>query len=87
MEIGSREAIREAVEKGIGIAVVSEAEFVPHERLAAMPVSNADAHVVCLEERRSARLLRAFLEVVDGLLATRARSAGARRRAGAAERR
>ena len=35
MEIGSRESIREAVAKGIGIGVVSEAEFIPDPRIRA----------------------------------------------------
>jgi len=72
MEIGSRESIREAVAKGIGLGVVSEAEFVPDPRLRALPVTDAEiytyAHVVHLAERRNARLVRAFLEVLEGLL-------------------
>jgi LysR family transcriptional regulator, low CO2-responsive transcriptional regulator len=77
MEIGSREAIREAVIKGVGIGVVSEIEFVPDPAICAVPVSDADmftyAHVVCLRERRGARLVEAFLRIVDELLAGRAR--------------
>jgi aminoethylphosphonate catabolism LysR family transcriptional regulator len=72
MEIGSREAIREAVAKGIGIGVVSEAEFIPDKRLKALPVSDAEiytyAHVVYLKERQDARLVRAFLSVLRELL-------------------
>jgi LysR family transcriptional regulator, low CO2-responsive transcriptional regulator len=72
MEIGSRESIREAVAKGIGLGVVSEAEFVPDPRLRALPVTDAEiytyAHVVHLAERRNARLVRAFLQVLKGLL-------------------
>ena len=71
MEIGSREAIRFAVARGIGIGAVSEAEFVPDPRLRAVPVSDAAiytyAHVVCLRERQNARLVRAFLELLPGL--------------------
>ena len=77
MEIGSREAIREAVAKGIGIAVVSEAEYVPDPALRPLPVADAEiftyAHVVCLDERRNARLDKAFLGVVAELLSTRQR--------------
>jgi aminoethylphosphonate catabolism LysR family transcriptional regulator len=73
MEIGSRESIREAVAKGIGLGVVSEAEFIPDPRIRAVPVTDLDiytyAHVVHLRERQNARLVRAFLDVLRGLLA------------------
>ena len=73
MEIGSRESIREAVAKGIGLGVVSEAEFIPDPRIRALPVTDAEiytyAHVVHLSERQNARLVRAFLAVLKGLLA------------------
>ena len=77
MEIGSREAIREAVIMGVGIGVVSEIEFIPDPALRTVAVSDAQmfthAHVVCLEERREARLVKAFLEIVTGLQAERRR--------------
>jgi aminoethylphosphonate catabolism LysR family transcriptional regulator len=67
MEIGSREAVREAVAKGIGLGVVSAPEFVPGPELVALKVSDAaiftEQHLVHLAERREARLVRAFLEV------------------------
>ncbi len=73
MEIGSREAVWAAVERGIGIGVVSDIEFVPHSNLHTLRISNADvhtvAHVVCLAERRGSRMVQAFLDVVGGLLA------------------
>jgi LysR family transcriptional regulator, low CO2-responsive transcriptional regulator len=89
MEIGSREAIREAVIKGVGIGAVSEIEYIPDPALRVLRVRDADmfthAHVVCLEERRGARLVKAFLEIVADLQrATGARSAS---RAGAKARR
>ena len=71
MEIGSREAIREAVIKGVGIAAVSDIEFIPDPQLRTVAVRDAEmythAHVVCLEERRSARLVQAFLSIVHEL--------------------
>lgn len=71
MEIGSREAIREAVIKGVGIGAVSEIEYIPDPELRIVKVSDAKmythAHVVCLEERRGARLVKAFLEIVAEL--------------------
>lgn len=80
MEIGSREAIREAVIKGVGIGTVSEVEFIPDPELVMVRLSDVEilthAHVVCLEERRGARLVAAFLDIVDEL---RRRRAGKRR--------
>ena len=71
MEIGSREAIREAVVMGVGIGAVSEIEYIPDPEIRMVPVSDAEmhthAHVVCLEERRAARLVNAFLEIVNEL--------------------
>ena len=68
MEIGSREAIREAVIMGVGIAAVSEIEYIPDPEIRMVAVSDAEmytyAHVFCLNERREARLVRAFLEIV-----------------------
>ena len=78
MEIGSREAIREAVIKGVGIAVVSEIEFIPDPALRTVVVADAEmfthANVVCLEERRGARLVRAFLDIVSDLQAERGKA-------------
>jgi aminoethylphosphonate catabolism LysR family transcriptional regulator len=69
MEIGSREAIREAVIRGIGISYVSVAEFVPDPCLRLVQISDAAiytyAHVVILRKRETSRIIRAFLEVVQ----------------------
>lgn len=74
-EIGSREAIWMAVERGMGVGIVSEFEFIPHARLKPLRIKDAAiytyAHVVCLAERKEARLIRAFLTVVDRLLKVR----------------
>lgn len=71
MEIGSREAIREAVAQGIGLGVVSEAEFIADPRLSYCKVSDAEiytyAHIVHLKERREARIIRAFIGVAEQL--------------------
>ena len=80
--------IREAVAKGIGLGVVSEAEFIPDPRTRALAVTDAEiytyAHVVHLRERQNARLVRAFLDVLGGLLgasspSSRRRPSGSRR--------
>lgn len=66
MEIGSREALREAVASGVGIGVVSSAEHVPDARLTCLPFEDAEiynyAHIVCLQNRRSSRLISAFID-------------------------
>lgn len=76
MEIGSREAVWLAVEKGVGIGVVSDIEFIPHPNLRPIMIENADiytyAHVVCLAERRESRIIRAFLQIAEVLKAKRA---------------
>lgn len=78
MEIGSREAIREAVIKGVGIGAVSEIEYIADPAIRMVRVSDAEmfthAHVVCLKERRGARLVNAFLEIVDDLQRSRGAS-------------
>ncbi len=71
MQIESREAVREAVAAGLGVGVVSEAEFDPDRRLKTLPFSDArleiTEYVVCLEDRRRLRIVRAFLEVAEGM--------------------
>jgi len=71
MEIGSREAVREAVILGLGIAPVSEREHVPDSRLATAALADATVRtttdVVCLAERRRSRLVDAFFDVVQGM--------------------
>lgn len=68
MEVASREIIREAVMQGLGVAAVSEVEYVPGPGLHAVRISDAAirtyAHVVCLAERRDTRLIRTFFEVI-----------------------
>ncbi len=69
MEIGSREAVREAVAAGLGIGVVSRAELGRDDRLWALEVSDARLesweYVVCLRERRKLRTVEAFLGLVE----------------------
>jgi aminoethylphosphonate catabolism LysR family transcriptional regulator len=71
MEIGSREALREAAARGIGIGAVSEAEFIPDERLVPLRIDGdpavTETYLYCLEERRQTRILRSFFEVVGPL--------------------
>lgn len=75
MEIGSREALREAVVRGIGIGAVSEAEFIADPRLRAIRIEGEPVHtetyLYCLAERRSSRLISSFFDIAqaqpDGL--------------------
>jgi aminoethylphosphonate catabolism LysR family transcriptional regulator len=68
MEVASREIIREAVAQGVGVAAVSEVEYVPGPGLHAVRISDAQvrtyAHVVCLAERRDTRMVRTFFDVI-----------------------
>ena len=71
LEIGSREAVREAVAAGLGIGAVFESEFSRDPRLHALAVRDADLdameYVACLEERRPVRVVRAFFELLREL--------------------
>ncbi|MCJ2048458.1 LysR substrate-binding domain-containing protein [Methylobacterium sp. J-070] len=66
MEIGSREAVREAVASGVGFGVVSSAEYVPDSRIACLPFLDVeiynDSNIVCLRDRRNSRLIKAFID-------------------------
>ena len=80
MEPGSREAIREAVAKGIGVGTVPEAAYTPEPRLRRVRFSNADAHtethVFCLRVRQSARVVRALLDVAEEMPRANCRGRG-----------
>lgn len=64
LEIGSREAVREAVATGIGLGVIQEPEFGNDPRLAKAVIREVDLtaneYLVCLAERRDSRLLAAL---------------------------
>jgi aminoethylphosphonate catabolism LysR family transcriptional regulator len=71
MELGSREAIQEAVAAGIGVSVVIEAERGHDERLAAVPLADVVIEHVdflaCREERRRLRAVSAFFDLAPRL--------------------
>jgi aminoethylphosphonate catabolism LysR family transcriptional regulator len=74
MEIESREAVREAVAAGLGIGIVSEAEFGNDDRLTTVAIPDAKLemreYVVCLKVRRRLRIVSAFFdEVMRGVAA------------------
>jgi aminoethylphosphonate catabolism LysR family transcriptional regulator len=69
LEVGSREAVREAVAAGLGVGIVSESEFGADRRLKPLPLADETLemveYVACLAERRDLRLIRAFFGLVD----------------------
>lgn len=70
MEIGSREAMREAVVRGIGLGAVSEAEFIPDLRIRAIRIEGDPVHtetyLYCLADRRNSRLISSFFGAALG---------------------
>jgi aminoethylphosphonate catabolism LysR family transcriptional regulator len=69
MEIGSREAVREAVAAGLGIGFVSASETMPDPRVILLPVYGVrmemDEYLVCLQDRRRVAVVKAFVEVAQ----------------------
>lgn len=69
LELGSREAVREAVLAGLGVGVVFARELVPDPRLQSLAIRGADldatVSLVCLAERRELRAVAAFFGVAD----------------------
>jgi len=69
LEIGSREAVREAVAQGLGIGVVSDTAYLADARIVKLPIRCdklfTHAHVVCLKERKDARLISQFFAAVE----------------------
>lgn len=74
-EIESREGLREAIVRGLGIGVISETEFAPHPELHPLNVSDAKMHtrayIACLKARANRPLIREFLSLADTLAAKR----------------
>ncbi len=68
LEIGSREAVREAVAAGLGVGVVAESEFGRDDRLHKLAVRGgglqATEYAVCLKAKREDRAVAAFFEVL-----------------------
>jgi aminoethylphosphonate catabolism LysR family transcriptional regulator len=68
MEV-SRDAVREAVIEGLGIGIVSEAEFRAHEELRVLRIadhpSHTHSHVVCLRSRRYAKPIATFVDLAE----------------------
>ncbi len=74
VEMGSREAVREAVAQGLGLGVVAETAFVPDARLVPLAITgmqmHTHVHVICLRERCGTMLIANFLAVAAELAKT-----------------
>ena len=68
LEIGSREAIREAVARGLGVGAVSEAEFIPDARFKPVRIAGDPAstttYLYCMKERSDSLLVRSFWDAI-----------------------
>lgn len=68
IQVEGREAAREAVVVGIGVGVVSAAEFGADSRVCALPITDCKRRLtetlVCLREQSSRRVVATFLEMV-----------------------
>jgi DNA-binding transcriptional LysR family regulator len=69
IQVEGREAAREAVVVGIGVGVVSAAEFGADARVCALPIVDCQRHLtetlVCLSEQRTRRVVATFLQMVE----------------------
>lgn len=67
LELGSREAIREAVAEGLGVSIVGEGELGRDDRLHKLSVRDANLNVVefaaCLNDRKLIPEVSAFMEL------------------------
>jgi len=66
LEFGSREAVREAVAEGLGMAAISEPEVGKDPRVLAKDLDGAQVvtheYVVCRSDRQGVQTIRAFIE-------------------------
>jgi LysR family transcriptional regulator, low CO2-responsive transcriptional regulator len=69
IEAEGREAVREIVATGIGVGVVSRAEFGADPRLVALPIGDCDMRMeealICLNERAASKLIEAFFAIAE----------------------
>ena len=72
LELGSREAVREAVLAGLGVGAVFARELVPDPRLCALAIAGTDlaatVSLACLPERRELRAVQAFFALATATL-------------------
>ncbi len=77
LEIESREGLREAIIRGLGIGVISETEFAPHPELHTLIVTDAEMHtrayIACLKARRNRPLIREILNIAASIVEDRSK--------------
>ena len=75
LEINNREAVMDGIIRGLGVGAFSELEYVEHERLRAIRLSDADIfisfYVVCLSRRKNRPLIQAFLKTARDIIKQR----------------
>jgi aminoethylphosphonate catabolism LysR family transcriptional regulator len=78
MEFDSRDGVAAAVARGIGIGAMSNEEFVDQNLLRMIKISNADmyteAHIICLKDRNSSRIIKAFMEIAAKMAKVKVKS-------------
>ena len=69
IEVEGREAVREAVAVGLGVGIVSKAEFVDDARLKIVEISDMQEQMnewlVCLKSRTNLHMISALLDIVE----------------------
>lgn len=69
LEMGSREAVREAVAQGLGLGIVADTAYVPDHRLVRLPLSGVvlatHAHLICRRDRQVMPLVASFLSLAQ----------------------
>ena len=72
LEINSREAVMDGIIRGLGVGAVSEIEYVPHEKLRLIRISDADVfisfYVACLNRRKNRPLIQSFLKTAQEMI-------------------
>lgn len=67
-ELGSRESVREAVAQGLGISVVAEDEYAPHERIVVKQILGddlrADSCLVVRNKHLGSPLVKTLIELI-----------------------
>ncbi len=74
-EMESREGVREAIIRNMGIGVISETVFAPHEDIRQLTVDDVDiftrAYIVCLASRKNRPLIKNVLALARQLVKDR----------------
>ena len=72
LEINSREAVMDGIIRSLGVGCVSKLEYVAHEHLRVIRLSDAEVfisfYVVCLNRRKNRPLIQAFLNTAKAII-------------------